>query len=186
MIRISRWQRIVVLLLTVADLMLFSRLTIMPLVAIVIGVFTMFLGLEFSYRPASVVGMLVVAITVSASIAISSLITIGAILTAMLGLLLPLVMLIWIALSAEEGDTQSVAVVRRAAVLSVGYALVCIWSAPLTILVVSLFTPTIAMSASTLAEIAIILVATIAGAIIALRRKPAIVRPAEPVQAKGA
>jgi hypothetical protein len=95
-------------------------------------------------------------------------------------------MLIWIALSAEEGDTQSVAVVTRSAGLSVAYALICIWSAPLTILVVSLFTPTIAMSTSTLAEIAIMLVVTIAGAVVALRRKPAIVRPEEPVPAKRA
>ncbi len=186
MIVVSRWQRMVVLLFSVAVLMLFSRLTLMPLVAIVIGVFTMFLGLEFSYRPASVIGMLVVAVTASASITISSVLTIDAILTEIIGLLLPLLMLIWIALSAEEGDTQNVAVVKKAAVLSVVFALICIWSAPVTIFIVSLFVPTIAMSTSTLTEIAIILVATIAGSLVAMRRKPEITRPAEPMGARKA
>lgn len=173
-----------ILLLSVATLMIFSRLTILSLAAVVIGVFTMFLGLEFSYRPASVIGLLVVAVTASASITIPSLATIGALLTAMIGLLLPLLMLIWIALSAEEGDKQEVTVVKKSAVLSVLYAIICLWSAPLAILVISFFAPTVAMSASTLAEISIVMVVTIGGALLVLRRKPAIVRPAEPVASK--
>ncbi len=166
--------------------MVFSRLTILSLAAIAIGVFTMFLGLEFSYRPASVIGLLAVAVTASASITILSLDTIGAVLTAMIGLLLPLLVLIWIALSAEEGDKQEVAVVRKSAALSVLFAIICLWSAPLAILAISFFAPTVAMSASTLTEISIVIVVTIGGALLVLRRKPAIVRPAEPVATKKA
>jgi hypothetical protein len=164
--------------------MVFSRITVLPLISIAIGVVVIFLGLEFAYRPASVAGLLVVAITASASITIPSLVTIGEIIKAIIGLLVPLLMLIWIALSAEEGDAQTVAVVKKAAWISVGYALICIWSVPMTILVVSLFSPTIAIGVSTLAETSIILVATIAGGMLVLQRKPAIVRPAEPVPAR--
>lgn len=179
MITISRWQRIAVIILATADLMVFSRLTIFPLLGIIIGIVAMFLGLAYSYRPASVVGMLVVAVSASASISIPSLLTIGDLLTAIVGLLLPLLMLIWIALSAEEGDNQQVAVIRKAAYISVGYSLVCLWSAPIAVLVISVFAPTIAMSISTLGEIAIIMVATIASGLLVLRRKPMIVKPQE-------
>jgi hypothetical protein len=165
------------MILATADLMIFSRLTIFPLMAISIGIVVMFLGLEYSYRPASIIGMLVVAIAASASISIPSLLTIGNLLTAIIGLLLPLLMLIWIALSVEEGDNQQVAVVRRAAYVSVAYSLVCLWSAPLVVLVVSLFSPTIAMSMTTLGEISIMMVATIAGGLLVLRRKPRITTP---------
>jgi hypothetical protein len=167
------------MILATADLMIFSRLTIFPLMAISVGIVVMFLGLEYSYRPASVIGMLVVALAASASISIPSLLTIGDLLTAFIGLLLPLLMLIWIALSAEEGENQQVAVIRRAAYVSVAYSLVCLWSAPLIVLVISLFTPTVAMSVSTLSEISIMMVATIAGGLVVLRRKPRITTPSK-------
>jgi len=167
------------MILATADLMIFSRLTVFPLVAISVGIVVMFLGLEYSYRLASVVGMLVVAIAASASIPIPSLLTIGDVLTAIIGLLLPLLMLIWIALAAEEGDSQQVAVVRRAAYTSVAYSLACIWAPPITVLAISLFSPTVAMSVSTLSEISIMMVATIAGGLIVLRRKPKIVTPSK-------
>ncbi len=177
MITVSRWLRIAVIILATADLMAFSRLTIFPLLGVIIGIVAMFLGLVYTYRPASVVGMLVVAIAASASISIPSLLTIGDLLTAIVGLLFPLLMLIWIALSAEEGDNQQVAVLRKAVYISVGYSLICLWSAPIAVLVISLFSPTIAMSISTLGEIAIIMVATIISSLIVLRRKPMMVRP---------
>ena len=180
MITVSRWQRIAILSVSVADLMIFSRMTIMPLIAMIVGVFVLFLGLEYSYRPASVPGLLVVATTSSASIHIASLATLGQVLTAIIGLLIPLLMLIWLALSAEEGDTQNVAVVRGAAATSVGYALACIWSVPITLLIVSLFAPTVAIGVSTFSEVSIMLVITILGGILILRRTPSIRRPAEP------
>lgn len=181
--RISRWQRIAAMALAVLDLMIFSHLTILPMIAILIGAVVIFLGIEYSYRPASIVGMLVVAIAASASISIPSLLTLSNLLTAMVGLLLPLLILIWLALSTEEGEAQEVTVVRNAALVSVGYALVCIWSAPIAILVVSLFSPTLAMNVSILVEISILLVITVAGGVLMMRRTPRTITPAEPESA---
>jgi hypothetical protein len=178
-ITVLRWQRILIMILATADLMVFSRLTLFPLMAISIGTVVMLLGVQYSYRLASVIGMLVVAIAASASVTVPSLLTIGELLTVIIGLLLPLMMLIWIALSAEEGDTQHVAVVRRAAYMSVAYSLACLWTTPLVVLAISLFSPSVAMSISTLGEISIMMVATIAGGLLVLRRKPRILTPSE-------
>jgi hypothetical protein len=179
LITVPRWMRFVLAVLSVIDLMIFSRLTILPLIGMLIGAAVILLGLEYQYRPASFIGLLVVAIASSASINIPSLLTIGNVLTAMIGLFLPLVILIWLALSSEEGDTQHVSVVRSAATTSLGYALVCIWVAPIAALIISLFLPTVAMRMSTFAEICMMLVATIAGGVLILRRRPRIATPEE-------
>jgi len=65
------------------------------------------------------------------------------------------------------------------------YALVCVWSAPLTILVTALFVPTISMRMAVMTEIAIILIATIAGGVLLMHRKPATLQAASSEEPAG-
>ena len=169
---VSLRTRIVLLLLVTADLMAFSRITLLPLIAMAIGAATILLGIVSSYRIASMIGLLVVVTTAAASIEIPSLIELGAIMTAIVALLLPVLTLIWLALSVEEGERQQVSLRKIPAGIALAYALVCVWSAPLAILVLSLFAPTVSMRVDILAEISIMLVATIGGGVLLLRRKP--------------
>lgn len=172
MIVVSLRTRIVLLLLITADLMAFSRITLLPLIAITIGAAAVMLGIVSSYRIASVLGMLVVIVTAAASVEIASLLELNAILTAIVALLLPIMILIWLALSAEEGERQQVLFRRKPGVIALAFGVICIWSAPLTMLTISFFAPAVAMRADILTEISIMLVVTIAGAIVLLRRKP--------------
>lgn len=169
---VSLRTRIVLLLLVTVDLMIFSRITLLPLIAMAIGAATILLGIVSSYRIASVIGLLVVVTTAAASIEIPSLLELGAILTAIIALILPVLVLIWLALSVEEGERQQASVRKVPAGVALAYALVCVWSAPLAVLVLSLFAPTVSMRVDILAEISIMLVATIGGGVLLLRRKP--------------
>ena len=169
---VSLRMRIVLLLLVTADLMVFSRITLLPLIAMAIGAATILLGIVSSYRIASMIGLLVVMTTAAASIEIPSLLEFGAIMTAIIALLLPVLTLIWLALSVEEGERQQASVRKVPAGVALAYALVCVWSAPLAVLVLSLFAPTVSMRVDILAEISIMLVAAIGGGVLLLRRKP--------------
>jgi len=159
-----------------ADIMVFSRITTLPLIAIAAGTAMVLLGIEYSYRQASFAGFLVVAVTGGASIEITSLLELSIILTAMIGLLIPILILAWLALSSEEGERQQIFVMKRPAAISLGYAFVCLWSVPIVIFIMSLLIPTISMRITTITEAAIILIANIAGGVFLTRRKPAIAR----------
>ena len=172
---VSLRMRSIILILVIADMMAFSRLTLIPLIAMAIGGATILLGIVSSYRVASVLGLLVVITTAAASVELTSLLELGAIITAIVVLLLPILTLAWLALSAEEGDKQQVSIRRRPAIVALIFAIVCIWSAPLSVLVLSFFAPTVSMRVDILAEISIMLVATIAGAALSLRGKPTVV-----------
>jgi len=172
MIVISLRTRILLLLLVTADLMVFSRITLLPLIAMAIGSATIILGIVSMYRIASVFGLLVVIATAAASIEIPSLLELGAILTAIVALLLPIMTIIWLALSVEEGESQQVSFRKRPGAIALLFALLCIWSAPLLILVLSFFAPSVSMRLDTLAEISILLVATIVGSVLMFRRRP--------------
>ena len=152
--------------------MVFSRITLLPLIAMAIGSATIILGIVSLYRIASVLGLLVVITTAAASIEIPSLLELGAILTAIIALLLPIMTIIWLALSVEEGENQQVSFRKRPGAIALAYALLCIWSAPLAVLVLSFFAPSVSMRVDILAEISILLVATIAGGVLMLRRQP--------------
>lgn len=168
---ISLRTRILLLLLVTADLMVFSRITLLPLIAMAIGAATIMLGIVSLYRIASVFGLLVVISTAAASIEIPSLLELGAILTAIIALLLPVMTIIWLALSVEEGENQQVSFRRRPGAIALIFALVCIWSTPLVILTLSFFAPTVSTRVDIFTEISILLVVTIAGAVLMLRRK---------------
>ena len=185
MITISRETRLVLVLVAAADMMLFSRITILPFISIAVGAIMILLGIEYSYRPASVVGLLVMSVTAAASIEISTMLELANVLTALVGIFLPVSTLTWLALSAEEGENQQVSIMKKPGIIALAYALVCVWSAPLTILVTALFVPTISMRMAVMTEIAIILIATIAGGVLLMRKKPAALRVASSEEPAG-
>lgn len=160
-----------------ADIMVFSRISALPLIATAAGTAMILLGIEYSYRPASLAGLLAVVIAAASSVEIPTLLELGMILTALIALLIPVLLLIWLALSAEEGEEQQVSLMTKPGAISLGYALACLWAVPIALLIVSLLTPTLSMRITIITEAAIILIATIAGGILLTRRRPAITKP---------
>lgn len=177
MITLSKGARMILVVAAAADIMVFSRITTLPLIAIVVGTAMALLGIEYSYRPASFAGLLVMAMTGAASIEITSFLELDAVLTAMIGLLIPVLVLAWLALSAEEGERQQVSVMKKPAAISLGYVFTCLWSVPIVIFIMSLLIPTTSMRITMIAEVAIITIVTIAGGLFLARRRPAISRP---------
>ena len=172
MIAFSKNIKLVILLLVAADFMIFSRITILPLAAMTVGVVLSSIGIASSYRSASLFGLLIVTTTAAASIEIPSLVDIGYIMTAFISILLPSLAMIWLALSIEEGETLEVLFMKRPTAISLSYALACIWSAPLVVLVLSFFLPTVSTRVTILSEISIVMVTAIAGAVFILRKRP--------------
>jgi hypothetical protein len=136
------------------------------------GTVLILMGLQSFYRPSSLVGLLLIATASASAIELPSLLEVGQIITAILSLAIPIFVLTWLALSAEEEESRSVILLKRPAIVALTYAIVCLISAPVVILVVSLITPTTSMRMSPTTEIAIMLIVTVVGAMALTRRKP--------------
>jgi len=174
LISFPRWVRYALVILLVTDILVFSRATTLTIMGMVIGTAVVLLGLAYSYRVAAFVGMLVVATVAGASVEIPTLTELSSLLTAMLGLLLPIFALAWLALTAEEKQGREVTLMRRPLGIAIAFAILALWSAPLTILVMSLFAPNIALRLTVVTEAAIMLIAAIIGIVILTRKDPTV------------
>jgi len=172
-IAFPRWARDVMVIALIADMLMFSRATTLSLMGMVMGAALVLIGLTYAYRVASFLGLLVVSAVAGASIEIPTLTELSGLFTAMLSLLLPIFGLAWLSLTVEERERHEVTLMRKPLATAITFSILALWSAPLTILVMSLFIPTISTRLSVISEAAIMLIATIVGVVILTRRNPA-------------
>ena len=172
MIAFSRRVRLILVVVASADLLVFSQHGILVILAQAIGTVLILLGLLSSYRPSSLVGLLLTATASASAIDLPSLLEVGQIFTAIVSLAIPMFVLTWLALSAEEGESTDVLLLKRPAMIALTFAIVCLFSAPVVILVMSLIAPTTSIRLTPMTEIAIMLIATVVGAIALTRRAP--------------
>ena len=173
MIFFSRRFRLLMAIVAVSDLVVFSQHSILVILAQAIGAALILLGIVYNYRPSSLTGLLIVATASAAAIELPSLLGVGQLLTAIVSLAIPTFVLTWLALSAEEGASTNVLLLKRPATTALVFALVSLSSAPIMVLIMSLLTPTMSTRITPTAEIAITLVATIVGTIVLTRRASA-------------
>ena len=171
MTALPRWARIAIVVLADADLLVFARATPLTLMVLGVGTILIFLGLIYEYKPASFLGLLISSAGAAASIEITTLTEISTVLTAIVGLLVPVSLLIWLTLSVEEGEGGA-SITKKPVLIAASYSLLCVWSVPVTTLVLGLFVPTLSMSISAMTEAAIMLMAVIVGAVILTRKGP--------------
>lgn len=145
-------------LVVVADMLAFSRATLVTLVVSSLGTAMIMIGLYFAYRPAAALGMLVVVATAASSMEFVSILTVGELLSASLGLLLPACLLAWLSLTAEDEGAIEPSMARMPALLTALYALICVLSAPVFLLLLGLVSPTMSATISTVTESALMLV----------------------------
>lgn len=174
MIVFSRRVRFLMAIVAVVDLAVFSQHSILIVLAQAIGAALILLGMFYDYRPSSLTGLLVVATASAAAIDLPSLLEVGQILTAIVSLAIPTFVLTWLALSAEEGESTDVLLLKRPATTALVFALVCLFSAPIVVLVMSIFAPTMSTRITPITEMAIILIATTVGTILLTRGPPAV------------
>ncbi len=163
-------------IVAVVDLVVFSQHSILVILAQAIGAALILLGIFYDYRPSSLTGLLIVATASAAAIELPSLLEVGQILTAIVSLAIPMFVLTWLVLSAEEGESTDVLLLKKPATTALVFALVCLFSAPIVVLVISLLAPTISTRITPTTEMAIILIATTVGTIVLTRRASAAAR----------
>jgi len=172
LIAFSRRVRLILALVASIDLAVFSQHSLLVILAQAIGAALILLGLLSSYRPSSIIGLLLMATASASAIDLPSLLEVSQIFTAIVSLAIPMFVLTWLALSAEEGESTEVLLLKRPAIIALTFALICLFSAPVVTLVMSLLAPTASVRVTPITEIAIILVATVVGSIALTRRVP--------------
>ena len=165
-------MRLAMVVVAVADMLVFARATGITLIAMGIGTATVFLGSLYSYRVASGIGVLTICGAAANAIEITTLTDIGGLMTAALGIVVPVVVLALVSLSAEKEDIR-IMVVRRGPVLRVlAYVLGCLFAVPVAAVLISVAAPGVSMRLPTMAESAILLVVTIAAGVVLTWREP--------------
>jgi hypothetical protein len=171
-IAFSRRVRLILVVVASIDLAVFSQHSLLVVLAQAIGTVLILIGLLSTYRPSSVIGLLLTATASASAMDLPSLLEVGQILTAIGCLAIPIFVLTWLALSAEEGESTDVFLLKRPAIIALTFALICLFSAPVVVLVMSLLAPTISTRTTPMTEIAIMLIVTVVGAIALTRQMP--------------
>ena len=128
-----------------------------------------------AYRLAATIGLLLAATGAAINAEFGSLSDLTVLMGAIMGLFVPVFTLCWVSLSSEEeNDAFELKPERNASISTAIYASLCLASVPVTIFILSIFSPSISMRISLMAEIAIMLVAAIIGVMIMTvqRKKP--------------
>ena len=162
----------IVVAVLIADISVFSEVTLITLIALVLGGIMILLGIFYAYRPSAFLGTLVVAAGGASSMQLTSVLDVGEILTAFIGLLLPVLLLTLHSLGVESEEIGKMAMRSKPALFAILFGAVCILSAPLVSAGISIFMPTMSMRLSTMSEIAIMLLFTVVGTLYLTRRTP--------------
>ncbi|MBN1677281.1 MAG: hypothetical protein JW880_01955 [Candidatus Thermoplasmatota archaeon] len=151
----------------------FAEATPLTLITFVLGGTMILIGLFYSYRPGAIMGVVAVAIGAASSIQLDSVLEVGTVLTAILGLLLPVFLLALQALGAEDEDVRVTSIKGRPTLHALLFGLACVVAAPVFVGLTSLILPTMTMRLGGTAETAILLIAAAAGSILLTRRTSA-------------
>jgi len=183
--KLDTGAKILVVATLLAAISVFMRATPFTLIALVLGGALIVLGSLYSYRPGAMIGLIIVAMNAASSIQLDSLLEVSTVLTAILGLLVPLFLLALYTLGTEQGNLLPISVRGKPVVSMLLFCFACILSAPVVIGLMSLIIPTITTQLSVTAETATLLLTTSVGCIYMTRRTHAkttigqVVEPAE-------
>jgi len=177
-VRVSVIQlRIGLVIAMVAEMLIFTRATGLTLIAMTVGTATTLMGMMYFYRQAAAIGILIISGAAAAAIEITSLTEVSTLLTATFGMVIPVIVLMLDALSAELDESTKI-VVRRGPVLRiVGFVAASMISVPLVAFLTSIVAPGVATRLPVLTEAAIILVVAIAALTALTWREPKAVKP---------
>jgi hypothetical protein len=171
--RLDTAAKIVMIATLLTAISVFARATPLTLIALVLGGILIVLGSLYSYRPGAMIGLTIVAMNAASSIQLDSLLEISTMLTAILGLLIPLFLLALHALGTEQVDIRTMSVKSRPAIMALSFCLACILITPLTIGMMGLILPAMTVRLSGTAETAIVLLILAIGSILLTRRTSA-------------
>jgi hypothetical protein len=151
-------------------ILVFSSMNAYTLLLAAIGGGIMLLAFFSYYRPGAVFGLLFVSISAAWSVDVETLVEIGPIMTAFVGLMLPLAGLIMFALSSEV-EIRSARRQKKPLLVSSAYGALCLLSVPITVVVLAAVLPNLTASFSGLTEAAIVLLFVSVGATLLTARE---------------
>ena len=169
MMILSRGMRMILVLAAVADILVFSTASPLTILLAGTGSAMIVLGINYSFKPSSFIGLSMLAVTAALGMEISSLTDITTLAVAIVGLLLPAFFLAMLALASEEPEHR-MPIVRQPLLLSLGFAMLCLWAIPIVSLLTSLVAPMLSVRLTPMTEAAVMLLAAIAGGILILYR----------------
>ncbi|MCU0853048.1 MAG: hypothetical protein MUC90_07360 [Thermoplasmata archaeon] len=172
MIRLSVRIRELIIVISVAVISVFSNITLLTMTALALGTIAITLGISYSYRPASIVGLLTIYMAAASAMEIPTLMETSMVITAILGMLIPVVLLGLLALSFEDEENDSIVVPKRPLAISLFYGAVCVMAAPLVSLAISLVAPTFALNVNIVSQMALVFIAAVLGGMYLARTKP--------------
>ncbi|UCE45942.1 MAG: hypothetical protein JSU93_03500 [Methanobacteriota archaeon] len=158
MIRATMNLKIIVVIVSAALLLAFSRLSLSLLVPEVIGLALILFGIVISYRPAAVLGLFITLSVAALSAEITTLADIDIWQTSILGLLVPTSLLAWAALLSEQSESYDIRLWSRPLALALFIGAAIAVAVPLAVVVIALVSPSSADSLSTMAEISLLFV----------------------------
>jgi hypothetical protein len=171
--RLYTVTKVLVVATMLTAMSVFTRATPLTLIALVLGGVLVVLGSLYSYKPGATTGVVIVAIGAASSIQLDSLLEVSTMLTAILGLLVPLFLLALHALGGEQGDVRAMSNRSRPAITALSFCLGCVLFTPLAIGLMGLILPTMTIRLSGTAETAIVLLVLAVGSILLTRRTSA-------------
>lgn len=162
--------RALVVAALLAAMSVFMHATLLILIALVLGGAMVVLGSLYLYRPGAMMGLVIVAMCAASSIDLDSILEVGKLLTAILGLLLPLFLLALRALKVEDEDSRILPISGRPALQALAFGLACVLSAPIVAGLTSVAVPATATQLSGVAETAMLLLAAAGGSMLLTRQ----------------
>ncbi|UCE45336.1 MAG: hypothetical protein JSU93_00060 [Methanobacteriota archaeon] len=158
MIRISMGLKVVMVVISAALFLTFSRLSISLLVPGAIGIALVLFGIVLEYRPAAVLGLFVGLSVAALSIEIVTMTDVAIWQTAILGLFVPTSLLAWSAFLSERSDSYEMRLRTRPFATALVIGAVFAVSLPVTVALTSILFPAMGNSMSTMAEISLLFV----------------------------
>ena len=162
----SRYFKVLYVVVAIADLLAFSRVTGLSLMATGIGTALVFLGIIYHDRNSGIIGVLIVAVAAAGSVYYDDFTQSGQILSGIVGTLAPVFALTWIALAAPEREEEQSRLPRASILVSTAYILVSIWAAPLCILAIGIMVPSLSIRVGTMTQGAIVLLVAVTGGVL--------------------
>jgi hypothetical protein len=182
----GQYGKVVLTVIAIVDLLAFSSVTTGTMIAFMVSTALIVLGIGSMYRPSAIVGFAIAAIAATISIEIDTMTVLGTVLTATIGLFVPITVLGWIALSAEQTEQHLISLRGRETISTILYAASVLVAVPIVAVLAGALSPGLSASISLLMETAIMLMAATVLGIILTSREPRTEAPeSEPVAPEG-
>ena len=172
--------------LAVLAILSLGRMSAAGILAISVGTLLLAVGLWISYRPASVFGFMTLAIGSGLAIEFESVTEFSALMSASIGILVPVSIAGWVALSSEIEESIEIRIRNRATLLTIAYTAVCVFSVPIAALIIGLTVPNLSTHMTIITEAAIMLLAISTWVIVLTSRAPTKESMEHPVEERAA